>query len=218
LSTSRSFAVRGDKLASLRLSHSWSEAEAARRAEVSEQLIRLAESGGPLETKSIPPLAWLYRTKELQLRPEDLLVHPAELREAKSPSASLAARVQRWFDGQWNDFNLDVIDELAVPDFTFYTEADVIRGAQAMKARVISFRESFGDFEIVADRIADLGDTIAIEWRAAITHTGPWLGMAATGRRINFRGASWVRLVGEKFGDAWDFWDPGVIFAVLTKP
>jgi transcriptional regulator with XRE-family HTH domain len=210
--------VRGDKLASLRLAHKWTEAEAARRAGVGEQLIHQAESGGPLPAKAIPPLAWLYRTKELKLKPEDLLANPAELQATTEAPASLASRVQRWFDGQWNDFNLDVIDELAVPDFTFYTEVHVIRGAQAMKERVISFRESFGDFDIVADRIADLGDVLAIEWRAALTHTGPWLGMAASGRRISFRGASWVQLVGEKFGDAWDFWDPGVIFAALTKP
>jgi transcriptional regulator with XRE-family HTH domain len=218
LSSSRSFAVRGDKLASLRLAHGWTPIESARRANLSEQLIRQAESGGPLKAKTIPPLAWLYRTKELKLKPEDLLANPAELRAASEPSASLASRVQRWFDGQWNDFNLDVIDELAIPDFTFYTEVDVIRGAQEMKQRVLSFRESFGDFDIVPDDVRDLGDTIAVQWRAAITHTGPWLGMASTGRRISFRGASWVQLVDEKFGDAWDFWDPGVIFAALTKP
>jgi transcriptional regulator with XRE-family HTH domain len=215
---SRSFAVRGDKLASLRLAHHWTESEAARRGGVGEQLIRQAESGGPLDARALPRLAWLYRTKELKLKPEDFLANPAELRIASEPSASLASRVQRWFDGQWNDFNLDVIDELAIPGFTFYTEAGVVRGAQEMKERVLSFRESFGDFDIVADKTADLGDALAIEWRAALTHTGPWLGMAATGRRITFRGASWVELVGEKFGDAWDFWDPGVIFAALTKP
>jgi transcriptional regulator with XRE-family HTH domain len=215
---SPSFPVRGDKLASLRLAHHWTEAEAARRAGVSEQLIRRAESGGPLAPKELPPLAWLYRTKELQLKPEDLLADSAEFRMASEPSASLAARVQRWFDGQWNHFNLDVIDELAVPDFTFYTEAGVVRGAQAMKERVISFRECFGDFDIVADKIADFGDALAIQWRAALTHTGPWLGIPATGRRIKFRGASWVVLAGDMFGDAWDFWDPGVIFAALTKP
>lgn len=215
---SRSFAVRGEKLAALRLAHGWTPIEAARRAELSEHLIRHAESGGPLKTKAIPALAWLYRTKELQLKPEDLLANPADLQVASEPSPLLAARVQQWFDGQWNHFNLDVIDELAIPDFVYYTEADVIRGAQEMKQRVLSFRESFGDFDIVADDVRDLGDAIAVQWRAAITHIGPWLGMAATGRRIAFRGSSWVQLVGEKFGDAWDFWDPGVIFAALTKP
>jgi hypothetical protein len=42
--------------------------------------------------------------------------------------------------------------------------------------------------------------------------------MAPTGRRVSIRGSSWVVLVGEKFGVAWDFWDPGILFAALTKP
>jgi transcriptional regulator with XRE-family HTH domain len=213
----RLFAVRGDKLAALRHSHQWSEADAARRAGVSEQLIRDAEAGGPLPPRAIPTLAWLYRTQELRLKPEDLLANPAELAAAPEVPAPLAARVQRWFDGQWNDFNLDVIDELAVPDFVYYSEADVIRGPQPMKQRVLTFRESF-DIEIIAERVADLGDFIAVQWRASVNHTGPWLGMPATAKCVSIRGASWVQLVGEKFGDAWDFWDPGLLFAALTKP
>jgi transcriptional regulator with XRE-family HTH domain len=212
----RSFAVRGDFLRSLRMARGWTQKEAARRADVSDRLVRKAEAGGPLEAKTISALAALYRTPELRLEPEQLMSDSGAVEREPPAGGSLAERVQRWFDGQWRDLNLDVIDELAIPDFVFHAEWGVIHGAAEMKERVLKFREFFSDIDMVADEVIDLGDAIAVRWRATMTHSGTWLGVPPTGKRIVIWGSSWVEMVGDKFGDAWDFWDPGLIHQQLA--
>jgi transcriptional regulator with XRE-family HTH domain len=212
----RSFAVRGDYLRSLRLARGWTQQEAAARTEVTDRLIRKAESGGPLQAKTISALAMLYCTPELRLEPEQLLMESEGTKQVVPAGSSLAERVQRWFDAQWVSLDLTVIVDLSVPNFVFHTEGGTIHGPAGMKARVLELRQSFSDIEMLAEEVLDMGEAVAVRWRATITHTGPWLGLAPTGRRVSVPGSSWVEMVGDKFGEAWDFWDPGVLYQQLT--
>ena len=91
----RSFAVRGDFLRSLRLRRGWSQQEAARRADLSERLIRKAERGEPLEAKSISQLAAAYGSAEEPLSPESILIDREETAGGPEPAAALRARLER---------------------------------------------------------------------------------------------------------------------------
>ena len=135
---------------------------------------------------------------------------------APSAAFELGARVQQWFDAQWNKPNFELLDELATPDFVFHAETGIIRGPAELKQRVLEFRQSFSDFSMLAEEVCDLGDALAVRWTCSMTHAGQWLDLPATGRRVTIRGSSWAQQVGAKFGDAWDFWDPAVIYAQLA--
>ena len=211
----RSFAVRGELLRSLRLARGWSQSEAARRADLSDRLIRKAEKGERLEVKSISQLAGLYGSAERPLSPESLLVDREETVAGPAPTAALRATLQRWFDGLWNQLDLSVVDELIVPEFAFHTETGVIRNREELKSRVLKFRESFSDFEFVLEHVSDLGDAVVCRWRATMTHSGTWIDLPPTGRRVTVHGSSWAQLAGTKFGDAWDYWDPAALYLQL---
>lgn len=214
----RAMAVRGEILRSLRMARGWTQEEAAHRGDVSDRVIRKAESGGPVEIKTITALARLYRTSENLLKPEDLVVAPDELRPKTADTEALAARVQRWFDGQWNKLDLSVFDELAIPDFAFHTEEGVVRGVEQFKRRALKLHESFSEIEMVAEEIVDFDGAFMVRWRVGVTHSGTWLDLAPTGKRVVVTGSSWVELVGDKFGEAWDFWDPGLLHLELAGP
>src|SRR5262249_20197994 len=158
--------------------------------------------GGPLEAKSIAVLAALYSTAQAPVVPEQLLADPAAFSHEPPPSSSVADKLQRWFDGQWNNLNLAVIDELATPDFEFDMESGVVGGIAEMKERVLKFRESFGEFDFVVEEVWELGDAVAVRWRVAMTQIGPWLDLAATGKRAVVQGSSWAQLKDSKFARA----------------
>jgi predicted ester cyclase len=44
-------------------------------------------------------------------------------------------------------------------------------------------------------------------WSISMAHTGPFLGIPASGKTISATGMSVQRFVGGKIGEAWDNWD-----------
>ena len=110
-----------------------------------------------------------------------------------------------------------MVDELIVPEFAFHSEAGVVRNREEFKARVLKFHESFSDFDFVLEDVSDLGDAVVCRWRVSMTHHGQWVDLPPTGRRVTVHGSSWAQLVGEKFGDAWDYWDPAALYSQLKR-
>jgi predicted ester cyclase len=207
--------VRGEFLRSLRKLRGWTQAEAAARADLTDRVIRKAEGGGPLEAKTVAQLALLYSGENQRLEPEDLLLDATAAAESKS-GLSLEARFRKWFESCWVQFNLDVIEELSVPEIVIRTESGTVRGHAEIRAWMLDMHKSFSDFDYSLEEVLDLGATVAARWKLASTHTGQWLDLPPTGRRIVVHGVSWVELVGDKFANAWDFWDPGLIYEQLA--
>ncbi|HVA45377.1 MAG TPA: ester cyclase [Pirellulales bacterium] len=44
-------------------------------------------------------------------------------------------------------------------------------------------------------------------WRVAMTHTGKWMGMPPTGRRVAAHGSTWIRIADGIFVEGWDYWE-----------
>ena len=85
------------------------------------------------------------------------------------------AVVGRWFTEFWGqDFNPDVIGELAAPDIRFeYSLHAPLRGRDAVRAFAAKFRAAFPDLNFwgTADLIAE-GDYVVGQWEGGGTHTG----------------------------------------------
>jgi len=209
--------VDGELLRELRIARGWSQSEAASRADVSDRLIRKAESGGPIQASTITSLACLYDSVANPISPKQILVNDASTILAPPPGLDVHAMLTRWFDGLWNQLDLSVIDDLIVPEFAFHAESGVVRNRQEMRERVLEFRKSFSDFDFDVEHVSDLGDAVVCRWSVSMTHSGAWLGILPTGRRVTVHGSSWVQLVGDKFGDAWDFWDALLLRQQLSK-
>jgi predicted ester cyclase len=204
----RSTNVQGEVLRSQRLAHAWTQQELAQAAGLSERLIRLAERGGPIEMKSVRALA-----SALSVPSEAILGDDAE--PATGPS--MGAKARRFLQQIWNHGNLDVINELLLPEFRFHHERGVVSNREEMRQRIEDFRRSFSDFDFVVEGTVDHGTFIVCRWRVAMTHNGAWLSLPATGRRVTVHGSSWVQVVDGKFGDAWDFWDPEKLYRELAS-
>ena len=115
------------------------------------------------------------------------------------------AVVGRWFTEFWGEnFNADVIDELAAPDIRFeYSLHNPCRGRDEVRAFATKFRAAFPDlaFGGTADLIAE-GDYVVGQWIGGGTQTGeafddmPIGGLpAGTGKTMRFTGTSVLKVV-----------------------
>ena len=84
--------------------------------------------------------------------------------------------------------DLDALGALLHPGFVSYGTAGQALDADGMRAMITEFRTAFPDIEVAAvDVVAD-GDRIAWRVDGYGTHTGPFLGIPPTGRRVRLLG------------------------------
>lgn len=206
-------AVRGALARAIRRSRGWTQLDAALNANLSERSVRKVEQGGPVSAATVAALAAALSSPGAVVTPEDLLQEPIAGQPVRP---EVVAMTTEWFDRLWHKRDVTVIDELLAERLVFHSESGVVRDREAMKERVRMFHTAFGDFDFRVERVHDLGAEIVCVWRVSMTHHGPWAGLAATGCRVTVEGASWIEVVGQRFRDAWDFWDPAVIQRQLT--
>jgi predicted ester cyclase len=56
-------------------------------------------------------------------------------------------------------------------------------------------------------RTIEEGEMVAAHWTLTMHHSGPFLGIEPTGKKIHAKGMSIQRFRGGKIAEAWDNWD-----------
>lgn len=117
---------------------------------------------------------------------------------------AVVATVIRWFEEVWNERRDATIDELLAETSVCHAESGPIVGpGQFRMAMYIPFLAAFPDLQVtVEDAIAE-GDRAVVRWSASGTHQGAGLGIPPTGKRVAFRGMTWVTVADGKLGEGW---------------
>jgi predicted ester cyclase len=66
---------------------------------------------------------------------------------------------------------------------------------------------AFPDFKIIADDILAEEDKVVTRYTIQGTHTGTFMGIAGTGKKLNIKGVQIDKIVGGKRVENWDFPD-----------
>jgi steroid delta-isomerase-like uncharacterized protein len=102
----------------------------------------------------------------------------------------------------WNRGNLAAIDELFAPDFVEH-QVGIAPGRDGVKGSIQELRSAFTDFHLqVEDAIAE-GDRVWLRLHATGTHAGPFMGVPATGRRIDVTVIDIVRIADGRLVEHW---------------
>ena len=127
--------------------------------------------------------------------------------------------LERWFEEVWNKGREEAIDEMAIEDAKTHgleqPDGTPVKGRQAFKDFHKLFRSAFSNIHIkVEDTLTEGDKTMA---RCVVTgiHTGPGLGMPATGKPVQFTGMCIVRLEDGKLAEAWNNFDMGTMYRQL---
>ncbi len=112
--------------------------------------------------------------------------------------------VLRWRKEVWagNKRNLSLIDEFYAPNCTVYETGTAHRGRDAFKQRLETYFSAFV-IDSKTDFIVGEGDMVAIRDTMRFKHTGPFLGIAPTGKEATISTNDIYRIVDGKIVEQW---------------
>ncbi len=107
-----------------------------------------------------------------------------------------------------NKRDLTVIDRLFDADFVYHrASAPDLRGREALKQFVSIGSIACPDIMYtVEDQVAE-GDKVATRWRMEGTHSGPFMGIAPSGKHTSVQGMVIARIADGKIAEEWEIID-----------
>jgi steroid delta-isomerase-like uncharacterized protein len=118
--------------------------------------------------------------------------------------ADYKALAQRWFTEVMNEGKEEVIDELCAENFV---DHDPLPGTGADRAGLHDFakqvRSAFPDLETTVDDIIVEGDRIAVRSTFRGTHEGDFMGISATGKKVEVSNYDFVRFENDQAAEHW---------------
>jgi predicted ester cyclase len=112
------------------------------------------------------------------------------------------ATFRRAIDEGWNQGNLEVIDELFAPDFVEH-QPGIAPGREGVKGSIRALRAAFPDLHLAVEDAAATGDRVWLRLHGTGTHDGPFMGLPATGRRIDITVIDVVRVADGRLVEHW---------------
>ena len=117
--------------------------------------------------------------------------------------------VSRFVEELWNERQLDVADAIFAKDCVTHqlrsgvpVEA-VPRGPQAIKEHVTGWIASFPDLHFSIEQMLSEGDRVAMQMLMEGTHQGTWMGIPASGKKMQIRMFTVHRVVQGKIVEDW---------------
>jgi steroid delta-isomerase-like uncharacterized protein len=128
--------------------------------------------------------------------------------------------IRRWFEEVWNQGREATIDELCAQYGVGKgqtIDGSPINGPEHFKAFWNALRSAFSLIHVEIHRVMEQDDLAMAQWTIAMIHSGDFMGMPATGRKIAATGMSLQRYENGKIVEAWDNWDQLGAFAQLGE-
>ncbi len=114
------------------------------------------------------------------------------------------ALFRRFYEDAWNTGDTALLDELLAPDFVNHEIVDVAPPHLDLYIQAIrETKEAFPDFTVTIEDMIAEGDQVAARWHAAGTQHQGFLGQPPTGKRVELRGITIVRIVGGRIAEFW---------------
>lgn len=115
---------------------------------------------------------------------------------------------RRFYEEIINQKNVQAIDRFCTADFVDHNPPPGGEGSlAATRQQFLELVEAFPDLQMtVQDQIAD-GDKVVNRLLVRGTHKGEYMGIPASGKRIEIGGIDILRMVGGKAAERWGYFD-----------
>ena len=120
--------------------------------------------------------------------------------------------VRRFYAEAINGRDVGAVDRLLTEDFTHDGER---RGREGQRLAVQAFLDAFEDLHNEILLLLAEDDLVAAHQCWTGTHTGPFAGIAATGRTVEFSSTAVLRIADGLIAEAWDEVDVAGLLAQL---
>ena len=130
---------------------------------------------------------------------------PATRHITGAPSTREAnhALMERFIDEVWNKGNLEVADEIFHPEASSPSAPTLPLGAEGVKFIVNMMRGAFSDYWMEITHIVAEDDRVAARFRQGGTHDGDLMGIAPTGKKVEWTEIGILRIADGKVVESW---------------
>lgn len=124
-------------------------------------------------------------------------------------AAGPADVARRFYDEVINAGNVELVDELCTEDFVEHEEAfpGMTQDREGVKEFVRVMRTAFPDLHMTAESVLADDDRVIVRFRMTGTHDGDFMGMPATGRKVDLTGYDEARVVEGRATEHWGAMD-----------
>lgn len=116
-------------------------------------------------------------------------------------------RARRIIEEALNKGNLAVVDEILATNYVYYSMQGDIKGPQGLKQFFTMLRTAFPDIHVSIEDMVAEGDVVAYRFTLRGTFKGEMMGMAPTGKQLEFPEAHFIRFEGGKEVEEWPYAD-----------
>jgi len=119
------------------------------------------------------------------------------------------AVVRRAFEEVANEGDMTTVDEIIAPEYVRHDLAGgpETHGPDGVKRLIAGLRAAFPDLRTTIEDIFSNGDKVVVRFTASGTHSGPFQGIAATGREATWNGVNIYRVSGGRIRETWQLTD-----------
>ena len=112
------------------------------------------------------------------------------------------AFISRMTDAFWNTGNMAVMEDFFSPDIVVYMATGPVQ-MEAYKQICSAYFAAFPDLHITTDDLLAEGDQVVKRWTARCTHKGEFMGIPATGNKLEVTGIEIFRIADGKITEIW---------------
>lgn len=121
----------------------------------------------------------------------------------------------RWYEEGVNAGHFELVDELFDPEVSFRCPSmGEGKGIAAAKEYLAPIRKALPDLRVTVEDVAEHGDLVLVGWKLNAHHRGEFMGIAPSGRAVEMRGMTVLRVANGKIVE---FYDHGDLLGMLNK-
>jgi len=142
----------------------------------------------------------------------------ASRRKGPTRAEKNAQVVRRFYDELWNEWRLELADEILTQDLRFRGSRGLtVIGREAFKSYVEETRAAFPDWHNQIDELLTVADRVVTRLTWSGTHRGHFAGLEPSGARAEYVGAAFFRLSDAMIAETWVVGDSHVFWEALTR-
>lgn len=123
---------------------------------------------------------------------------------------------RRFFDEMLNSGDTTVANELFADDaYDHAAFPGQASGREGFKQAVRIVHSAFTDVQYTIEDLIAEGDRVTTRWTLRGTHTGEFLGIPGTGKRVTVEGIHILRFANGQIVECWEVWDRFGMFQQL---
>lgn len=131
--------------------------------------------------------------------------------------ADTSTLMRQFYDEVVNHGRIELLDEIVADDFVEHEEfPGMPQGKDGVKEFVSMMRSGFPDLRFDVEDVVASGDTAVARVRMRGTHEGTFMGVPASGRKIDVPTIDWVRFRGDQVIEHWGVTDTGALMEQLS--